>query len=316
MFSFELVSDYEFRVNKVYMPSGGHNQCLPKVVNLSPACESMQNEAYELIENNHFTPLNVGRIIIFNDNQKIYGLAIESTIEIGNFRKLTELADSMGIVIRYIQFSMEENRKPTVTAIVFLDFSNAKVTPEEAVKAVLKNYSFVKKAKLIKPRVKDVVFDNYFFPLIVADERAVIFRRSVYEALFNGVREKFGSAGEAMLYYQGFSIGFEIYEKYMKTAKSEKVEDLVEVAKAINMTLGWGAVKETEIDVKKGKAKLRIYQSFECELAKNAKKPYSQFYRGAIAGVFTRFFGKDVNVQETKCIAMGDPYCEFVIKTS
>jgi predicted hydrocarbon binding protein len=38
-----------------------------------------------------------------------------------------------------------------------------------------------------------------------------------------------------------------------------------------------------------------------------------KFYRGAIAGLFTRFFGRDVKVQETECIAKGDPYYKFTI---
>ncbi|MBX5321644.1 MAG: hypothetical protein QHH12_03135 [Candidatus Bathyarchaeota archaeon] len=263
-----------------------------------------------------FKPLNIGRVMAFNEKQKIYGLAIESKIEKGNLRKLTELADSLGITIQYIQFSMEESRKPTVNAIAFLDFTNSKASPEEALEILLNSYNFIKSAKIIKPCGNSVIFDNYFFPLTVANERAVIFRKSVYEALFTGVREKFGSAGEAMLYYQGFSIGFEIYEQYVKIAKSERIEDLIEVAKAINMTLGWGIADDVNIDVKKGHAKLRIYQSFECELGKDEEKPYSQFYRGAIAGIFTRFFGKDVKVEETKCIAKGDPYCEFEVRAS
>ncbi|HDI12443.1 MAG TPA: hypothetical protein ENF63_02490 [Candidatus Bathyarchaeota archaeon] len=40
-----------------------------------------------------------------------------------------------------------------------------------------------------------------------------------------------------------------------------------------------------------------------------------QFYRGAIAGVFTWFFENEVKVEETKCIAKGDPYYEFYIST-
>jgi predicted hydrocarbon binding protein len=118
-----------------------------------------------------------------------------------------------------------------------------------------------------------------------------------------------------MLHYQGFSIGAEIFDQYMKIAKSRTVEDLVEVARAINMTLGWGVIEDVSVDSEKGRAKLRICHSFECELSTDQRKPKSHFYRGAIAGVFARFFGKDVEVKETKCIAMGDPYCEFEIET-
>jgi len=47
-----------------------------------------------------------------------------------------------------------------------------------------------------------------------------------------------------MLHYQGFSRGAEILDQYMKIAKSRTVEDLVEVARAINMTLGWGVIED------------------------------------------------------------------------
>ncbi|MDW8040796.1 MAG: V4R domain-containing protein [Nitrososphaerota archaeon] len=261
-----------------------------------------------------FKPLNIGRVMFFDENQKIYGLALESKVEKGNLRRLTELADSFGITIRFIQFSMEEAGKPTVNAVAFLDFSRAKATPEEALEILTNSYDFVKSAKIIKPQGKGVVFDDYFFPLVAAGERAVVFRKSVYEALFNGVKEKFGTAGEAMLYYQGFSVGTEISNQYLKIAKSNKIEDLVEVAKAINMTLGWGVVDYVSIDPEKGYAKLRIHRSFECEIGEGKGKPQSQFYRGAIAGIFASFFGKDVEVKEAKCIAIGDPYCEFEVK--
>ncbi len=262
-----------------------------------------------------FKPLNVGRVMVFDENHKIYGIALELKVEKGNLRKMAELSESLGIVTRYIQVSMEETGKPTVNAIAFLDFSRAKATPEEALEILTNSYDFVKNAKIIKPQGKGIIFDDYFFPLIAAGERAVIFRKKVYKALFNGVREKFGSAGEAMLYYQGFSIGAEIFDQYVKIAKSRTVEDLVEVARAINMTLGWGVVDDVNVDLEKGHAKLRIYRSFECELSRDQRNPQSHFYRGAVAGVFARFFGKDVEVKEIKCIAMGDPYCEFEIKT-
>lgn len=261
-----------------------------------------------------FRPLNVGRIMAFNENHKIYGLALESKVEQGNLRKLAELADSLGITIRYIQFSMEETQKPVINAIAFLDFSKAKATPEEALEILTNSYDFVKNAKIIKPQGKGVLFDDYFFPLVAAGERAVVFRKSVYKALLNGVKEKFGTAGEAMLYYQGFIIGTEAYNYYVKMAKSDRLEDLVAVAKAINMTLGWGIIDNVEVNPEKGRAKLCVYQNFECELGVGKGRPQSQLYRGAIAGIFACFFGRDVEVEETKCIAIGDPYCEFEVK--
>jgi predicted hydrocarbon binding protein len=261
-----------------------------------------------------YEPLNIERIILPDRNQKIYGIILKTKIEKGVFRKIAELAEKLGVIVRYIQISMTKTHESTVTAIAFFDFSNSKTSIEKALELV-KNQKFIKNAKIIEPTKTGIISDNYFFPLIVGNERVLIFRKSVYEALFNGIRRKFGSAGEAMLYYQGFTVGFEIYDEYAKMAKSENLKDLIEVAKAVNMTLGWGIVGKIKIDSEKGIGQVRIHQSFECELSEKNGKSYSQFYRGAIAGLFTRFFRKDVKVQETKCIAKGDPYCEFTIKT-
>lgn len=54
---------------------------------------------------------------------KSYGVVIEAQVEKNALRKLSTLADDLGIVVRYIQFSMEELNKPALTVIAFLEFS-------------------------------------------------------------------------------------------------------------------------------------------------------------------------------------------------
>jgi len=261
-----------------------------------------------------YNPLDIGRIFISLKDEKIIGLAVESSeIYKGILHELSEIADEIGVIIRFIQFSMPKPGEKTAKGIAFIDISNAKVSPRRALE-ILKSKKYVKKVTLIRPFLDGMVSDNYFFPLVILNERVAIFRRSVYGALFEGVRRQFGSAGEAFLYYQGFGIGFKIFDEYAKLAGSMDAEKIAKVARAVNMTLGWGIIELVDIDVESKTAIARIYQSFECELGKGSDKPYSQFYRGATAGLFTRFFGKEVEVEEVKCIAKGDPYCEFFIK--
>jgi len=272
------------------------------------------NEGVQQENQKNHEPLDIGRIMLFDNNQKIYGIIVQSKIEKGVLKKIGELSEKLGVTIRYIQFSMTKAHETMVTVIAFIDLSNTNASPEKILETV-KSQKFVINAQMIKPFRSGIIFDNYSFPLIMGNERVVIFRKSVYAALFKGIRKKFGSAGEAMLYYQGYTIGFEILERYVKIANSKSIEDLVEIAKAINTTLGWGRIGDVKIDTKKRTAQVQIFQNFECELGEKIGKPYSQFYRGAIAGLFTRFFGKDVKVEENKCIAKGDLYCEFIIKT-
>ena len=61
-------------------------------------------------------------------------------------------------------------------------------------------------------------------------------------------------------------------------------------------------------------ASIKIYDSFECENVKS-DKPVSHFLRGILGGILFTIFRKEVTVYETKCIAKGDPYCEFEVKS-
>jgi len=262
----------------------------------------------------YFKPLNMGRMIVFDENRKLYGVAIECKVRKSVLKKLSEIAQKTGIIIRFIQVSMVEVDEPLVRAVAFLDMSDSNITPEEVLELVRKQ-DFIREAWLIRPNRTGIICDNYFFPLTVGEERAVIFRKTVYEALFKGLREKFGSAGEAMLYYQGYNVGYELCANHMSMDHAEKPEFLIEMSKTISRTLGWAIIDDEKIDLKKRRAKIRVYQNFECEIGKGSGKPHSQFYRGIIAGWFHKFFEKPVDVKETKCVAKGDTYCEFLIQT-
>lgn len=262
----------------------------------------------------YFNPLDIGRVFIADKNEKIYCLIIETLIRRGVLHRLSETAEKLGITVLYIHVSMPKSKSAIAKTIAFLDFTDSKVQPEKALELV-KRKKFVKYAEIIKPSISGMIADTHFFPLVIGDERAVIFRNSILEALFNGVRREFGTAGEAMLYYEGFNVGSQAYETYVRLVGEENFDKLIEAAKVVNMTLGWGIIEVNEINRKRGTALLKIYQNFECAHGKNSGKAYSQFYRGAIAGFFTKLFGKKVQVEETRCIAKGDPYCEFHVKT-
>jgi predicted hydrocarbon binding protein len=148
---------------------------------------------------------------------------------------------------------------------------------------------------------------------MIMDERVLIFRKEIYDGIFRGVRSQFGTAGEAFLYYIGFEIGKRAYLSYSKLSGTEDFETLIATAKAVNLTLGWSVLKEAKINEKTKTATITILENFECDLARGYGKVYSQFYRGAIAGIFTQYFKEEMKAEETKCIAKGDPYCQFEV---
>ncbi|MBS7633594.1 4-vinyl reductase [Candidatus Bathyarchaeota archaeon] len=254
---------------------------------------------------------DVGRIIV-TQKRKLCGFAFEADYEIGVLHQLAELADMYRIRILYIQFSMPKPDDKAAKAITFLDFSDSKLSPQEAEK-ILEKKKFIRSIELIEPLNNKFVSDTFFFPLVVSGDRALIFRKEIYEEIFRGVRKQFGTAGEAFLYYVGFETGKRAYLNYVQLAGAEELKALITTAKAVNMTLGWSIFKEVKISEKAKTATAILSENFECDLARGYGKPYSQFYRGAIAGIFTQYFKEEMKVEEVKCIAKGDPYCQFEI---
>jgi len=261
----------------------------------------------------YFNPLNLGRIVVLDAGQRWRGVVLETIVERGVVRRLAEIAENAGITIRFIHYSHLENDEKIARALVFLDFSNTNITPEEALKLV-RRQPFVKNAYLITPNSEGILYDNHFFPLVVGGKRAVIFRRRVYESLFKGIREKFGTAGEAMLYYQGFAIGQRTCQAHREETGLEDPKELVGLSKAYFRTVGWGIMDVVKMSLEAGEAQIRVYQSFECEAGKGSEAPYGHFIRGILAGFFTEIFQREAKAVETKCIATGDPYCEYTIK--
>jgi predicted hydrocarbon binding protein len=47
---------------------------------------------------------------------------------------------------------------------------------------------------------------------------------------------------------------------------------------------------------------------------KGSSEPQSHYIRGVLDGFFSSLFKVEMEAKETKCIAKGDPYCEFEIK--
>ncbi len=87
-------------------------------------------------------------------------------------------------------------------------------------------------------------------------------------------------------------------------------ELLVEILKAYQAG-GWGKVKLIEYDLRRNRIVLRLYNSIECKIFRKADNLVSQFIRGHLSGLLSGLLKADVRVMESRCIARGDPYCEF-----
>ena len=94
-----------------------------------------------------------------------------------------------------------------------------------------------------------------------------------------------------------------------------KGETLVRFMVVASSPFGWGRFTLEEFNVEKCRIKVRAENLFECKIFGKVGETRGYFIRGYILGVANEVFRtENLTVEETKCIAKGDPYCEFQVK--
>ena len=74
----------------------------------------------------------------------------------------------------------------------------------------------------------------------------------------------------------------------------------------------WGELAFHEIDFERKMGKIIVKKSFEARtLSKNHESAKCHFFNGFFRGFLTELFNKPIMVTEEKCVAKGDPQCEF-----
>jgi len=74
---------------------------------------------------------------------------------------------------------------------------------------------------------------------------------------------------------------------------------------------GYGVAEILEFDAKNHRARLKVKNSFIATGYGKTKEPVCYSVAGIFAGAGDILFGRRMECRETKCIAKGDPYCEF-----
>ncbi len=76
---------------------------------------------------------------------------------------------------------------------------------------------------------------------------------------------------------------------------------------------GYGVAEIMEFDAKNGSGRMKVKNSFIATGYGKSKEPVCYSVAGIFAGAGDILFGKRTECRETKCIAKGDPHCEFEI---
>ncbi len=228
----------------------------------------------------------------------------------GHLRKALEVFERHNANVVSI-FACSDPRGIMCSVFAFVDLTSSDVRGEDIrgeLKRVTGGEVVVK-----TPPVKGFMMEELGFPLyVLPGVRGIILHAGGIQEMIRGFYEKFGDTASVFLFHLAFSGG-----KYMAEHLSQMLARmrsgyglLVELLKIFQAS-GWGRVELAEYDPFATKIVVKMYDSVECGAFRGSGKAMSQLVRGYISGLLSGLIGREIRLIETKCIAKGDPYCEF-----
>lgn len=197
--------------------------------------------------------------------------------------------------------------------VFFVDLTGKDLSLED-IASRLKESEIVLEVKFSSEMVEGVIIDRFLFPLIVLEERSIIFRIETFANMFKRLYNAFGSGAPVLLYEMGLSAGLNKIENIMKKYNVNGFS-AIKIALAERIPKGWGIPRIDEFNKETLQATITVEELFECLPFKNTeKKATSHFFRGYITGLFTKAFDKQFQTKEPECISKGDNHCRFTVK--
>ena len=257
-------------------------------------------------------PFDIG-LIIYRPDRDVAGFHIEfspeSLYKPGVLFEAIKVFSEYNISILHIAVSRPTQNKP-IDIVIFTDLTG-KLDLKDEIAEKLHKIREVENVHVINQAYKGLAGCITFFPLIFLGDRCIILRKPGYKALIRALEKRYGSALSTILFEIGFEMRGEYFEDHSRYF-GKSLDLLIKSLYLFAPTVGFGLIKDVYINLEKREISVQIYDNFECKLFLGSGKPSSNFVRGIFSGWCSKLFGEKIVLLETKCIAKGDPYCEFI----
>jgi len=143
----------------------------------------------------------------------------------------------------------------------------------------------------------------------VTGERCIIITRARVEEICSRLSEIFQSGAKLIIFETGKAAGKCFVEETSDVTKGDKELFLKTVSQRFT-DAGLGRIEIVEFDLEKAEVKFRIWNNFFAGLD-GEKAMYRSCIEGFVSDIYEQIIRKTPKIQKTKCIANGDPYCEW-----
>jgi predicted hydrocarbon binding protein len=227
-------------------------------------------------------------------------------------KRITSIISEYNLDIYHIETCYKSRDEYRI--FIAIDFTDKDISTEKLLEEFEKQENV--KNVVVSPRVKNIIYPSKFCSIDLGSIRGIIIGKANMEGIIEGIKEEFGEeVGNTFLFRMGHEIGRKAYKLFAEKLGIHSFDESMEVIKALARGAGWCDIKE--VIRRDDKIIIRVEHLWECELQKGkTDKPASHLVRGIYVGLLKEFLKKDLKSRETKCIALGDPYCEFEITVS
>mgnify|MGYP000427396637 CR=1 FL=1 len=224
---------------------------------------------------------------------------------IGELNRLIVAEDCR--ILNMVPSSLED---PFIDLCYFLECDSD--AARRAIEAIEK-FGFSKSVTIVDSPLDDLALVP-FFPLIVADRRAVMMREPMYRGLFRGFRKRLGIGGaKVFLHLVGVDVGKEAYEALSEMVRGLDAVNAIGVLLMIGQSLGFCYLEELKLEDEAIIASLA--ENWEGASMRNEyNSPQCFFTKGVIEGYLEAATGERWDAEEVECLAMGSERCTFIIQ--
>ena len=236
--------------------------------------------------------------------------AIETKNVVGVLESITDVFRDAGMSVLDGFHSVHDDGRMWCWVLT-VDTSKSKKTVDEVANEIRSLPHVVRVEHGVK-KLGELLFPPFKTSFRFMGDRAFVWRGEFMKDFFRSIRKRWGDVGAVFLYHTGLGVGRKAADEYMELLGERDLKKLLEFNGELWVSLGW--VSEYEANVSE-QIVIRFWDLFECQgLVGLAKAPSGYFTRGVLAGYINKISGKNVVVREVKCIAKGDPCCEFVAR--
>ncbi len=164
--------------------------------------------------------------------------------------------------------------------------------------------------------MKDYMTIDLDGTLSVHGTRFCLERSSTFADITQAIIDMLGKdRAEVALYNAGKQTGEKIARDLIKKNLNSTPRSLFNTCLKDLQARGWGNMSIGEFDVESDFVKVKYYNPLIGTAFKDQDCSADMIVAGMISGIITSITGKQNEIVETKCVAEGNQYCEFVSKS-